>query len=107
MRLSIKSKDPHMLLEKIQHFLHSNSNFGWHMVTNKDGLAEFTPKDGMFQDKTSMYFYLRPLGNKVYLRGEFTKNSTDPFLNNSILGMLIGTLLNNFRSDITRLSVLK
>lgn len=56
MRLSIKSKDPHTLLEKIQHFLHSNNNFGWHMVTNENGVSEFTPKEDMFHDKTYLTF---------------------------------------------------
>jgi len=106
MRLSIKAKKTEVLLDEIQSFLMANSE-EWSYSNISEDKINFTPAEKELQGKSSVFFYIKSLGNKKYIRGEFTNDSTDKELNNRVTGKLIELLFNHFSEDIIRLSILK
>lgn len=106
MRLSIKAKRPQALLEDIQTFLSANALSAYKITPKEHHIYELTSKETASSAKSALFFYLKPLGSKVYIRGEFTQDSTDTSLNYSITGNLITALLHHFKDDIIRLSIL-
>ncbi len=106
MRLSIKAKKPQVLLENIQTFLSANPLLDYTVTQKEHNVYEFIPKEENPLTKSVLFFYLKPLGSKIYLRGEFTQESKNTSLNYSITGTLITAFLHHFKNDIIRLSIL-
>lgn len=106
MRLSIKAKKAEELLDKIQFFF-SNRIEQWQCLSDSENKMVITPLEKELFNNTSIFFYIKLLGNKKYIRAEFTNNSNDKKLNNRVLGNLVELFFNHFNEDIIRLSILK
>lgn len=105
MRLSIKTKKPEELLEKINTFL--NGHIEWEALPMTEHNVKYTPNKKEYNHQAFVYFYIKELGTQKYIRAEFTDESTNVFLNDIILGGLISLLFHYFKDDIIRLSILK
>ena len=105
MRLSIKTKKTEELLEKIYTFL--NNHTEWEAVPVTKDNVKYTPTKKEYNRQAFVYFYIKQLETKKYIRAEFTNESTNAFLNDIILGGLISLLFHYFKDDIIRLSILK
>src|SRR5690606_5620511 len=105
MRLSIKIKKSEERLEKIDTVIYDHIEC--EALPRSQTNVKHTPKKKEQNHKAIVYFYIKELGTKKYIRAVFTDESTNVFLNDIILGGLISLLFHYLKDDIIRLSILK
>ncbi len=66
MRLSIKTKKPEELLEKINTFL--NGHIEWEALPMTEHNVKYTPNKKEYTHQAFVYFYIKELGTKKYIR---------------------------------------